>query len=209
MTYSWPSRKPDSSSTRERITSPQLPWSFLSPFRALVRLLASSLICLFRPSRRVNCSFSAKRSRDSLPYVVSTFSRKSLSCSRSGESSVSSPVRFCSVNFCDFSSKIRVANCSNCKRRVCSCSLIKAIRASNCSRSASRRVSSSTRRVSRSRTCISNRRRSSSDCCWRMAACCSCSCCALKRACAAANSAGKVLRRVRSRSSCSNCCCRA
>ena len=93
--------------------SPQLPCAWLSPFRALAKLLASSLTCLLSSTSCFISALSVILSVFSSLYAFSTFSENSVIRSRSGVRIVSKLVLFWSVNFCVFSSRILLAMFSN------------------------------------------------------------------------------------------------
>ena len=91
--YSWSLRSPESSRIRSSTSSPQLPWILLSPFKALVRFSASSLIRLLADCKFCISLRSEARSLVSLRYTSSTRLRKSPICSRKGLSITSSDCR--------------------------------------------------------------------------------------------------------------------
>ena len=98
VSYSRPRVRPEDSSTRSRIISPQLPWVLACPFSASVRLRASSCICWFRLFRWPSCSIRDAWARVSSLWIWSTRRRKSASCSRNGLSMPSRPCWCCSCS---------------------------------------------------------------------------------------------------------------
>ena len=216
--------RPDAWSRRSRMTSPQLPCIFESPFRARVRLLASSLRRLFSSTRSLMRSPSEKRSLASVLYTCSTFSRKSLRFSPKGRSRLpmcsalsrlKSSALFWKMRLDSASNSVFMRRCSasassRCSaRRFSSCCRCSASRSANCCSRllfcSLNNLSCSARRLAKRRSCSASR----SPNCFSCAASRSVLCCPMAFNRSSATAFSRSMRSLVVRFSKSSRCCAA